>query len=142
MPFAFAPCVAKPHMFDDKKMLTYADRLFRRSLLSLTLGENDHPCLEHEDVLLAEAEAEIREWADSYRRTPAWPSLKEWFSKRVMDLILSLLPYYGYPPAVNTKVIDGIRAAGFNNVLERVPSISGIFSPGSNVMSPRKCKTS
>ncbi len=121
----------------------YVDRLIRYELLKNALGEEPHPCLDTESILLREAEFPIRASANACRRSPTWPMLKTWFSGRFKDLASGRLTYYNFPPTVGNEILDSIMVRGFDHLLEGESSRSGVrASPGSNVLSSRQCKTS
>ena len=133
--------ITKP--FTAETLSIYADRLVRHGLLSISLDDPSHPCMELEDSLLLDAERPIRASADYCRRSAAWAMVRVWFVAKMSDLVRERISYYKFPPNVTKSVLDGISIAGFDHVLERAPGESGVrASPGSNVLFPRQCKTS
>ncbi len=133
----------KTQPFSDQMMRTYADRLFRFHLLSHHLEDDSHPCVANDRDLLTFAEQSVIRSVEICRYSPDWSLLREWFPKRVLQIIRGLLPFYGYSPSVNETVLRTIEEAGFDHLLERRTSRSGTYpSPSSNVMSLGKCKTS
>ncbi len=133
--------VTKPFTFEV--LSTYADRLVRHGLLSVSLDDPSHPCMELEDSLLLDAERSIMASADYCRRSPTWAMIKVWFVTRMSDHVRDRILYYKFPPGVTKSVLDGIALHGYDHVLERASGKSGVrASPGSNVLSFRQCKTS
>lgn len=129
--------------FTSEVIETYADRLVRHALLSRHLNDPTHPCMKAEEVLLKAAEAPVKASADYCRRSPEWPMLRSWFSNRVLEIARTCLPSYGFSAPVGNSIIADLVSRGFDHVLENRTGESGIRpSPGSNVLSSGKWKTS
>jgi hypothetical protein len=129
--------------FAPEVMETYADRLVRHALLARHLDDPEHPCMEAEEALLKAAEAPVKASADYCRRAPEWPILRTWFATKVLKIAREKLPSYGFSAPIGHSVLAEIISRGFDHVLENRTGESGVMaSPGSNVLSPGKCKTS
>lgn len=129
--------------FSSGMMNTFVDRLIRYELLRHALGEDPHPCLDVEAVLLAEAELPIRASADACRRSPAWPMVRTWFSMKFREIALGRLRYYEFPHDVGDEILLSLESRGFDHLLEKRSGTSDVWvSPGSNVMSSGQWKSS
>lgn len=129
--------------FAPEVIETYADRLVRHALLSRHLDDPTHPCMEAEEALLRAAEAPVKASADYCRRAPEWSMIRAWFSDRVIEIARERLPTYGFSAPVGNSVLAELISRGFDHILENRTGESGVrASPGSNVLSPIKCKTS